>query len=70
MMFWKSSNNMIEYDDLSSDDEEEEADKFGMEDGGFCCFTNSLPIVYLRLAKCQGCHHRLNKFGKFLQMFN
>jgi hypothetical protein len=40
---------MIESDDLSSDDEEEEADKFGMEDGGFCCFTNSLPIVYLRL---------------------
>jgi hypothetical protein len=20
-----------------------------MEDGGFCCFTNSLPIVYLKL---------------------
>jgi hypothetical protein len=49
MMSLKSSTSTIESDDLHSDDEDEEADEFGMEDGGFCCFTNSLPIVYLRL---------------------
>ncbi len=49
MMSLKSSTSTIESDDLHSDDEDEEADDFGMEDGGFCCFTNSLPIVYLRL---------------------
>ena len=27
----------------------DEDDEFGMEDGGFCCFTNSLPVIYLRV---------------------
>lgn len=35
------SNNTINSD--------EEADEFGTELGGWCCFTNSLPIVYLRM---------------------
>lgn len=25
------------------------ADEFGVDQGGFCCFTNSLPIVFLRM---------------------
>jgi hypothetical protein len=28
---------------------DEEADEFGTDQGGFCCFTNSQPIVYLRM---------------------
>jgi hypothetical protein len=28
---------------------DEEADEFGTDPGGWCCFTNSLPIVYLRM---------------------
>ncbi len=33
---------------LNDDDINEDSDDdFGMEGGGWCCFTNSLPIVYL-----------------------
>ena len=45
----KSSN---DGDSISGDIDEasgEEADEFGVDQGGFCCFTNSLPIVYLRM---------------------
>ncbi len=38
---------------LNDDDDEDnidgEDDKFGMETGGWCCFMNSLPIIYLRM---------------------
>ncbi len=45
----KSSN---DGDSISGDIDEasgEEADEFGVDQGGFCCFMNSLPIVYLRM---------------------
>jgi hypothetical protein len=32
-------------DDFSDGDGDD--DEFGMDTGGWCCFTNSLPIVYL-----------------------
>jgi hypothetical protein len=37
---------------ITSEDEElddGDNDKFGVETGGWCCFTNSLPIIYLRM---------------------
>ncbi len=34
---------------LNDDDEVGDDDEFGVETGGWCCFTNSLPIVYLRM---------------------
>jgi hypothetical protein len=37
---------------ITSEDEELDNDddnKFGMEIGAWCCFTNSLPIIYLRM---------------------
>jgi hypothetical protein len=30
-------------------DEADEDDVFGVEEGGFCCFTNSIVIIYLRM---------------------
>jgi hypothetical protein len=27
----------------------DEDDEFGMEEGRFCCFANSLPVIYLRM---------------------
>jgi len=33
-----------DYDFSDGDD-----DEFGMENGGWCCITNSLPIIYLRM---------------------
>jgi hypothetical protein len=42
----KSSNGGSDDIDEPSD---MEADEFGVDQGGFCCFTNSLPIVYLRM---------------------
>ncbi len=40
-----SSSNSLNDDDCSEGDD----DEFGMETGGWCSFTNSLPIVYLRM---------------------
>jgi hypothetical protein len=34
---------------LNDDDEAGDDDEFGVETGGWCCFTNSLPVVYLRM---------------------
>ncbi len=28
---------------------DKEVDEFGIDQGGFCCFMNNLPIVYLRM---------------------
>jgi valyl-tRNA synthetase len=37
-------------DSLNDDDLDEGDDnEFGMESGGWCCFTNSLPIIYLQI---------------------
>jgi hypothetical protein len=43
----KSSSNDSNH--LLSSCSDDEDDEFGMEDGGFCCFTNSLPVIYLRV---------------------
>ncbi len=34
---------------LNDDDSSDRNDEFGIETGGWCCFTNSLPIIYLRM---------------------
>ncbi len=39
------SESSLNDDDVNEDND----DEFGMEGGGWCCFTNSLPIVYLRM---------------------
>ncbi|MFO0446804.1 MAG: hypothetical protein ACK524_17960 [Planctomyces sp.] len=40
----------ISLDSLNDDDlDVGDDDEFGMESGGWCCFTNSLPILYLRM---------------------
>jgi len=40
-----SSSSSLNDDDVHEGDD----DEFGMESGGWCCFTNSLPVVYLRM---------------------
>jgi hypothetical protein len=40
-----TSDSILNDDDLNEGDD----DEFGMETGGWCCFTNSLPITYLRM---------------------
>ena len=43
---------LVESTSITSEDEElddGDNDKFGVETGGWCCFTNSLPIIYLRM---------------------
>jgi hypothetical protein len=38
----------VSFDLLNDDDlDDGHDDEFGMESGGWCCFTNSLPIIYL-----------------------
>jgi hypothetical protein len=39
-----ASDSVLNNDDDFSDGDD---DEFGMENGGWCCFTNSLPIIYL-----------------------
>jgi len=40
----------VSFDLLNDDDlDDGHDDEFGMESGGWCCFTNSLPIIYLRM---------------------
>jgi hypothetical protein len=39
------TSNSLNYEKCNEGDD----DEFGMETGGWCCFTNSLPIVYLRM---------------------
>ncbi len=39
------SESSLNDDDVNEDND----DEFGMEGGGWCCFSNSLPIVYLRM---------------------
>jgi hypothetical protein len=39
------TSNSLNDDDCNEGDD----DEFGMETGGWCCFANSLPIVYLRM---------------------
>ena len=34
-------------------DEADEDDVFGVEEGGFCCFTNSIVIIYLCMWQMQ-----------------
>jgi len=34
---------------LNNDQDLGDDDEFGVEAGGWCCFTNSLPIIYLRM---------------------
>jgi hypothetical protein len=34
-------------------DEADEDDVFGVEEGGFCCFTNSIAIIYLCMWQIQ-----------------
>jgi hypothetical protein len=49
MLLYKRENqedDCIEYEFMSSFDKD---DIFGVEEGGFCCFTNSVVIFYLRL---------------------
>jgi hypothetical protein len=36
-------------DDYDDDNIDGTDDEFGMETGGWCCFMNSLPIIYLRM---------------------
>jgi hypothetical protein len=38
-----TSDSAVNDDDLIDGDD----DEFGMESGGWCCFTNSLSIIYL-----------------------
>jgi hypothetical protein len=40
-----TSDSALNDDDLIEGDE----DEFGIESGGWCCFTNSLPIIYLQM---------------------
>ncbi len=39
------SESSLNDDDVNKDND----DEFGMEGCGWCCFTNSLPIIYLRM---------------------
>jgi hypothetical protein len=39
----------ITSEDEELDDGAGNDDEFGVETGGWCCFTNSLPIIYLRM---------------------
>ena len=39
----------ITSEDEELDDGNGNNDEFGVKTGGWCCFTNSLPIIYLRM---------------------
>ncbi|MFN9979750.1 MAG: hypothetical protein ACK53Y_07545, partial [bacterium] len=39
----------ITSEDEELDDGNGNNDEFGVETGGWCCFTNSLPIIYLKM---------------------
>jgi len=43
------SSSSLNDDDEEEDDDLGDDDESGVEAGGWCCFTNSLPIIYLRM---------------------
>jgi len=43
------SSSSLNDDDEEDDDVLGDDDEFGVEAGGWCCFTNSVPIIYLRM---------------------
>jgi hypothetical protein len=43
------SSSSLNDDDEEDDDDLGDDDEFGVEAGGWCCFMNSLPIIYLRM---------------------